>query len=380
MFATKLTRPAGTYHLYYSQVTHLALILIAKPIEYHHISRAVHYELHPQFHVPVSLALKYLEFRRVSCHELPTMQLSLIVCTRNRAHAVVGCLDSIAASLAHAFPVDAEIVVVDNASDDDTSETVAEWAHTCSFPVQTLSEPIKGLAHARNAAIRAARGTLLAFTDDDCRLSREYIMELLRHDAGDTTLVLRGGSVVLGDPNDLPLSIKHTPAVVRRSLAQNSARHENIGDTIIGCNMAMRRGLVEKLGDFDTRFGAGSRIPGGEDTDYIFRAYLAGIAIEYVPDMTVYHFHGRRSMEEGYALMRNYAVGTGALYAKYLFIHLNICRPFYWDFRKALSEVRTGVNRFAPAVGFSHRDWVFFCLVGMTRYFRGPLKERQHKA
>jgi glycosyltransferase involved in cell wall biosynthesis len=282
--------------------------------------------------------------------------------------------------LSHASPLDAEIVVVDNASDDDTSELLAQWSYKSPFPMQILYEPKKGLAHARNRAIHAARGTLLAFTDDDCRLSKEYIKELLRHDAEDTTLVLRGGSVVLGDPNDLPLSIRYTPTVVRRSLDQNSARYENIGDTIIGCNMALRRALAEKIGDFDTRFGAGSRIPGGEDTDYIVRAYLAGIAIEYVPDMRVYHFHGRKSIEEGNALTRNYAIGTGALYAKYLFIHLNICRPFYWDVKKALSEVRTGVNRFAPIVGFSHRDWIFYCLVGMTRYFRASLMERLHIA
>ena len=41
------------------------------------------------------------------------MKLSVIVATRNRASSLPGCLQSIAAALAHAAPLDAEIIVVD---------------------------------------------------------------------------------------------------------------------------------------------------------------------------------------------------------------------------------------------------------------------------
>ena len=64
------------------------------------------------------------------------MKLSVIVATRNRAHAITCCLDSIAASLAHAASLDAEIVVVDNGSTDATSEIVKRWASACPFPVR----------------------------------------------------------------------------------------------------------------------------------------------------------------------------------------------------------------------------------------------------
>jgi len=49
----------------------------------------------------------------------------------------------------------------------------------------------------------------------------------------------------------------------------------------------MRCALVEKLGPFDERFGPGAIIGSGGDSDYLFRAYLAGFTLEYVPDMTV---------------------------------------------------------------------------------------------
>ena len=58
------------------------------------------------------------------------MKLSVIIATRNRAHAIGPCLNSIAAAFAKAAPFDAEIVVVDNGSTDDTSDIIKAWANT----------------------------------------------------------------------------------------------------------------------------------------------------------------------------------------------------------------------------------------------------------
>jgi glycosyltransferase involved in cell wall biosynthesis len=94
--------------------------------------------------------------------------------------------------------------------------------------VRLLLEPKRGLSRAHNRALRAAQGELLAFTDDDCRLSKDYVNDLLRHDAADTELVLRGGRIELGDPTDLPLTIKTTPDRIRWHRRMNSARHQSI--------------------------------------------------------------------------------------------------------------------------------------------------------
>jgi glycosyltransferase involved in cell wall biosynthesis len=186
------------------------------------------------------------------------MKLSVIIATRNRAHAIAESLDSIAASLANAAPIDAEIVVVDNGSRDATSKAVEQWAAGCPFPVRLVMEPRPGLSVARNRALRTAQGELLAFTDDDCRLSKEYVSELLRYDASDIEPVLRGGSVELGDHTDLPITIRTTATNQRFNRHTDPATHDAIVGHISGCNMAMRRALVEKLGSFDERFGAGS--------------------------------------------------------------------------------------------------------------------------
>jgi glycosyltransferase involved in cell wall biosynthesis len=304
------------------------------------------------------------------------MKLSVIIATRNRAHAIAESLDSIAASLANAASVDAEIVVVDNGSRDATSKAVEQWATGCPFPVRLVMEPRPGLSVARNRALGTAQGELLVFTDDDCRLSKEYISELLRYDASDIEPVLRGGSVELGDKTDLPITIRTTATHERFNRQTDPATHDAIVGHISGCNMAMRRALIEKLGPFDERFGAGSKLESGEDSDYLFRAYLEGFTLEYVPDMTVFHYHGRKQKPVGYKLYRGYSIGTGAIYAKYVFRQPKLCLPFCWDVKKSIKEVFSGKNLFYPIIGFSFKHKVAYTAFGAVKYFFVSLRAR----
>jgi glycosyltransferase involved in cell wall biosynthesis len=98
------------------------------------------------------------------------MKLSVIVATRNRAHAIGQCLDSIAAAIGKAAPLDAEIVLVDNGSTDSTFQTVTQWAGASPLPVRVLSEPKAGLsrAHNRGCSQRRASFSLSLTMIADC--------------------------------------------------------------------------------------------------------------------------------------------------------------------------------------------------------------------
>jgi GT2 family glycosyltransferase len=252
------------------------------------------------------------------------VKLSVVVATRNRAHAVSDCLDSIAQAFAVASLRNAAIVVIDNGSTDGTAERIGSWAATTGATVQSLVEPRVGKSAALNRGIRAARGDLLLITDDDCRLAKEHVSDLLRHAGADLAPTLRGGRVELGDPTDLPLTIQTNPKQLRwhRSDAERCAHLG--GGVIPGCNMTMSRTVIDRVGPFDERLGPGTKIPAGEDIDYVYRAFLRGIFIEYVPDMTVVHWHGRKTEDAARQLLKQYVTGTGALYAKFFLRHPNL--------------------------------------------------------
>ena len=288
------------------------------------------------------------------------MKVSLIVCTRNRAHAITGCLASIADALSHASPVDAEIVVVDNASEDDTSTVVQQWAASCVFPVRLLHEPRKGLAVARNCGIRAAQGEILVFTDDDCRLAPHYVLDLLCHYCSDTVLTLRGGRVELGDPRDLPVTIKTDNEVAEYVHSMQP------GGFIHGANMTMPRVVVDRLGFFDERFGAGTKFP-GEDCDYLIRASAAGIRVQYVPDMVVFHFHGRRDKESIRRLCSGYTRAKGALYVKHMWSSPWLLMHLWWNVRNWWWEI-LGRQKCLSDVDMEYKQVVIGEVIGMVQF------------
>lgn len=303
--------------------------------------------------------------------------VSIIICTHNRSAALIPCLTSILQAIDAAPQVDAEILIIDNNSTDNTQDAVATWrVEHPGCNLRVVFEPQKGLSHARNCGLSHATGALLLMIDDDCIMDTNYIANALAHDARDTDPVLRGGSVFLGDPTDQPLTIKTETKHQSWSRKRSSGRHENLGNTLLGCNMMMRKTLVDKIGPFDITLGAGSSIPGGEDTDYIFRTYIHGFEIEYAPDLKIHHFHGRKKVEDGYNLFRNYSIGGGALYAKYLFSHPNMCRQLYWDLKKLPGEWIRKENRFMPEFGFTMTDKIRYSIKGMYAYWLSRLRSR----
>ncbi|MGE3622683.1 MAG: glycosyltransferase family 2 protein [Bdellovibrionales bacterium] len=297
------------------------------------------------------------------------MRLSVIVCTHNLVQTIQPCLDSITASLAHASPVQAEIIIVTNSMDEAIFKLVHSWAANCGFPTRILRESRRGLAAARNCALREAKGELLAFIDNDCRLDKEYVAHALRQDASDNSLVLRGGRIELGDSSDHPIAIKSDRSLRRWSRKIRSARYENLGSCILGGNMMMRRAVIDKLGLFDERFGPGAPIPLGLDTDYVFRAYLADIKIEYMPDLAVFRYHGQKSDQDNTSFCRNQMVAAGALYAKFFFRDPDILRPLYWSIKGSFYKIFGDKKSEPHGADLFYEMMPFYQAVGAVRFF-----------
>lgn len=92
----------------------------------------------------------------------PAPEVSIIIPTFNRAHYIGDAIKSILAQTYSSW----ELLVVDNGSTDNTEAVVKGYAER-DPRVRYLREDRKGVSRARNTALAEARGSFIAFLDDD---------------------------------------------------------------------------------------------------------------------------------------------------------------------------------------------------------------------
>ena len=292
-------------------------------------------------------------------------QISLIVCTRNRAESLPACLNSIEQAAVANRAVEVELLIVNNGSTDATAAVLRAWQRSTSVRCRVLLAEQRGLSHARNCGLEHATGKIIAFTDDDCTVARDYLTQVERGYAADAGPALRGGRVELGDPRDLPFTIK-------TDLAPQRFTGGHPGGFIHGCNLTMSRSALELVGRFDTRLGAGQPIGAAEDSDFVYRAHRSGVMVLYDPSIVVFHHHGRRDFAEVKLLQDVYNLGNGALYAKHGLrdrkLLFRICR----DIRSGLWEYFGGPLA-DKEFGLSHRKNLRGNLRGAMRFWLSSL-------
>jgi glycosyltransferase involved in cell wall biosynthesis len=237
-----------------------------------------------------------------------TPVVSVIVCTRNRGARLRACLDAISRMTSTELW---ELILVDNGSTDTTAAVIEQSLSGCRQHVEVLEEATPGLARSRNRGIAAARGSIVAFTDDDCYPAPDWLDQLVSVFGADGRIGYVGGRVLLHDRTDDPV----TTATSRDTLRMHPLDFVPAG-VIHGANMAFRAGVFSKAGGFDVLLGAGTALCSGEDFDMVNRSSAAGYAGIYDPRPMVYHHHGRKPGAHVDLLYRGYGYGRGAVYAK----------------------------------------------------------------
>jgi glycosyltransferase involved in cell wall biosynthesis len=236
------------------------------------------------------------------------MDISVVVCTKDRSAALRGCLKSI---FAIDFTGAWEIVVVDNNSGDDTPQAIAEMRYLSPVPFQSLVESRPGNSAGRNAAIGVARGEVVFFTDDDCIVKSTVLQEVWRVFTANPGLGYAGGRILRFNPLDYPISVMEEPESI--GIPPGMMVYPGL---VQGSNMAFRRKVLTDLGGFDPVFGAGA-VFAGEELELATRASLRGWRGGYFPGPTVYHNHGR-DRAAAMKLEQQYDFGIGACYGKFL--------------------------------------------------------------
>ena len=175
-----------------------------------------------------------------------------------------------------------------------------------------------GTCRARNLGIASACGDVVAFIDDDCEAREDWLAILAECFAREPETEVVGGALVAPDPPRLPFST--CPAVAPEDVLYDPflcGYTVPNGFVIIGCNLAIRTRIFERLGTFDIHLGPGTTFPASEDTDFLLRCEAAGVKMRSTPRAVVYHSYGYRSgLRNLIRHSRNYAWGNGGMAGK----------------------------------------------------------------
>jgi glycosyltransferase involved in cell wall biosynthesis len=234
------------------------------------------------------------------------MNITVILCTYNRCQSLAKTLAS-AAALRVPESVEWEVLVVDNNSRDQTCEVVREFVNRYPSRFRYLFEPQPGKSYALNSGIQEARGTVLAFVDDDVTVEPSWLTNL-------TATLHRGewagaGGRILADKSFSPprwLSLKGSRGrYMLAPLALFDLGEEpcQLTEPPFGTNMAFRREIFEKYGGFRTDLGPrpGSEIR-NEDTEFGSRLLAQGERVRYEPSAVVYHAVSENRVQKKYYL------------------------------------------------------------------------------
>jgi glycosyltransferase involved in cell wall biosynthesis len=249
--------------------------------------------------------------------------ITVVVCTRERPGALARCLDSLLAQQYPGF----RVLVVDNAPETEATAEVVRGAQRRG-PVDYLVEPKAGLSFARNAAVAATAGQILAWIDDDEVADPNWLAEIARALADHPEADVISGVIVPAElETDAQLWFEQfgghskgrgfRPDVFSPETADRQSPLYPLPPFGTGANMTFRPGVIEKIGGFDTALGAGTPAMGSEDTLAFTQVLVGGGTIVYQPSAVTRHYH-RRDLAGLEKQMVGYGAGLTAAYTSLL--------------------------------------------------------------
>jgi glycosyltransferase involved in cell wall biosynthesis len=251
-------------------------------------------------------------------------QMTVVICTRNRAADLERALASLACQSYPRF----DILVVDNAPADSSTRHLIDRLVAHGNEISYVLEPRPGLSWARNCALARITSPIVAWLDDDEVADVHWLMELAGAFCGYPDAAAVSGSVVPAELETQPQMWfeeygGHTkgrgfsPAVFRAHDTGGQSPLYPLPAFGVGANMAFTTATLRAIGGFDPALGAGTGTLGGEDTLMFSQILLRGGTVVYQPTALTRHYH-RPEYEALAKQMRGYGIGLTAFYTSLL--------------------------------------------------------------
>jgi N-acetylglucosaminyl-diphospho-decaprenol L-rhamnosyltransferase len=219
------------------------------------------------------------------------VKLSVIIPTYDTAEMTLVCC----ASVMEALPADAEVIVVDDASTDDSARRIGQ-----AFPsITVLRQAVnRGFSASVNAGVFASRGKLVLLLNSDTRIARGTLDAFVRAFEEDERLGVAGAQLIDADGTAqwsagpvptmlwMVVAVSGIAPLVRPFRRRRASANGEVG-WVSGAAMAFRRSAWDAAGPMreDFRFYA-------QDLDFCVRARRAGWSVRLLSDIRVEHLHG----------------------------------------------------------------------------------------
>lgn len=247
------------------------------------------------------------------------MKFTIAICTYNRAPLLEKTLQRLADVLA-ADPhlPEVEVVVVNNNSRDHTDEVIARMAAV--LPLRRVFQSLQGLSHARNAAVEAAQGDFILWTDDDVLVDDGWVQAYAQGVQAHPKALVFGGPVRPWFEAPPPQWLTDNWLALANAYAVR-----DLGDRLIpldiatgavpfGANYGVRTDVQRKY-LYDPKLGKTGNVTLLGEESVVIDAILKNDGPGYwLPAAQVRHWVPKERMEEAY--IRDYFFGAGRTHAR----------------------------------------------------------------
>ena len=212
------------------------------------------------------------------------------------------CLKSVEAAITN---IDAEVIVVDNNSEDGSCQMVKTL-----FPNVNLIENQEnfGFSKGNNIGVSQANGEYLCILNPDTVVAEDTFLKLIEFSESKEKLGIVGCKLINGNGLFLPESKRNIPSVSvalkkifgypKHYYANHLSKNESGEvDILVGAFMLIKKNIYDKVGGFDEDY-----FMYGEDIDISYKILKAGYKNYYYGDTTVIHFKGESTLKD-----KNYA-------------------------------------------------------------------------
>lgn len=246
---------------------------------------------------------------------MSVVKISVVIPSYNRADSLKRCLESLERQTCDKSLF--EVIVVNDGSADETSAFLSAFKKITPVNFVVIDQPNKGVSCARNAGIQAAKGEFIAFTDDDCILSPDWLSNMFADfESSDMKTAGVGGPlncIASGEPTFISRFIEHLDefnnipvkgSFFMRLVHVSSLRKDDQVLYLRTSNAMFRKICLVEAGGFDETF----KKPGGEDPDLCYRLLALGYRFHLDIKLIVDHM-SRDSFSSYFSSLRRYLEG-----------------------------------------------------------------------